>query len=156
MPASKCWSATADVGDDFRIAIVNPTTGSLLRVRRLVAYFECIVRASPSVVADIFLRTHQREINERSTIGGRKLGGVATASRAPPNAGLKTEGNCNTVHGLQPVGSALTMRSSLIWQLASLEGLGAAAGRPRVEAPGTAVIFDVQLLYMPNVSDFDE
>ncbi len=115
-----------------------------------------IVRASPSVIANIFLRTHQREIDERSAIGGRKLGGVATASRAPSNAGLKIEGNCNTVRGLQPVGSSLTMRSSLIWQLASLKGLDAAAGRPRVETFGTTVIFDVQLLHMPNVLDFDE
>jgi peptidylprolyl isomerase len=53
------------------------------------------------------------------------------------------------------VGSALMMRSLLIWQLAFPKGLGAAAGRPRV-APSTPVIFDVQLLYIPGVSDFDE
>jgi hypothetical protein len=53
------------------------------------------------------------------------------------------------------VGSALMRRSSLIWQLAFPEGLGAAAGIPRV-APSTPVIFDVQLLYTPGVSDFDE
>ncbi|CAN5950579.1 unnamed protein product [Sphagnum jensenii] len=46
--------------------------------------------------------------------------------------------------------------SSLIWQLAFPKGLSAAVGRPRVAAPGTPVVFDVQLLYMPNVSDFDE
>jgi hypothetical protein len=33
--------------------------------------------------------------------------------------------------------------------------LGAAVGRPRV-APSTPVIFDVQLLYVPGVSDFDK
>jgi hypothetical protein len=53
------------------------------------------------------------------------------------------------------VGSALMMRSLLIWQLAFPKGLGAAAGRPRV-APSIPVIFDVQLLYIPGVSDFDE
>ncbi len=46
-----------------------------------------------SIVVDIFLRAHQHEIDERSTIGGCKLGGVATASRASLNAGLKIEGN---------------------------------------------------------------
>ncbi len=53
------------------------------------------------------------------------------------------------------VGSALMTRSLLIWQLAFPKGLGAAAGRPRV-APNTPVVFDVQLLYIPGVSDFDE
>jgi hypothetical protein len=53
------------------------------------------------------------------------------------------------------VGSALMMRSLLIWQLAFPKGLGATAGRPRV-APSTPVIFDIQLLYIPGVSDFDE
>jgi hypothetical protein len=53
------------------------------------------------------------------------------------------------------VGSAPMTRSSLIWQLAFLKGFDAVAGRPRV-APSTPVIFDVQLLYMPNVFDFDE
>ncbi len=53
------------------------------------------------------------------------------------------------------VGSALMTRSSLIWQLAFPEGLGAAAGILRV-APSTPVIFDVQLLYIPGVSDFGE
>jgi hypothetical protein len=53
------------------------------------------------------------------------------------------------------VGSALMMRSLLIWQLAFPKGLGAAAGRPRV-APSIPVIFYVQLLYIPGVSDFDE
>jgi len=53
------------------------------------------------------------------------------------------------------VGSALMMRSLLIWQLAFPKGLGAAVGRPRV-APSTPVIFDVQLLYILGVSDFDE
>ncbi len=48
------------------------------------------------------------------------------------------------------VGSASTMRLSLIWQLAFPKGLGAAAGRPRV-APRTPVIFDVLLLYIPGV-----
>ncbi len=57
--------------------------------------------------------------------------------------------------GLQRVGSALMTRSSLIWQLAFPKGLGATAGRPRV-ARSTPVIFDVQLLYVPGVSDFDE
>ncbi len=42
-------------------------------------------------------------------------------------------------------------RSSLIWQLAFPKGLSAAARRPRV-APNTLVIFDVQLLYILNVS----
>jgi hypothetical protein len=54
------------------------------------------------------------------------------------------------------VGSTLMKRSLLIWQLAFPKGLGAAIGRPRVAAPSIPVIFDVQLLYMPNVSDFDE
>jgi hypothetical protein len=53
------------------------------------------------------------------------------------------------------VGFALMTRSLLIWQLAFPKGLGATAGRPRV-APSTPVIFDVQLLYIPSVSDFDE
>jgi hypothetical protein len=53
------------------------------------------------------------------------------------------------------VGSALMTRSLLIWQLAFPKGLGAVAGRPRV-APNTPIIFDVQLLYIPGVSDFDE
>ncbi len=53
------------------------------------------------------------------------------------------------------VGSASMTRSSLIWQLAFPEGLGAAVRIPRV-APNTPVIFDVQLLYVPGVSDFDE
>jgi peptidylprolyl isomerase len=53
------------------------------------------------------------------------------------------------------VGSASMTRSSLIWQLAFPEGLGAAVRIPRV-APNTPVIFDVQLLYTPGVSDFDE
>ncbi len=57
--------------------------------------------------------------------------------------------------GLQSVGSALMTRLSLIWQLAFPKGLGATAGRPRV-APSIPVIFDVQLLYVPGVSDFDE
>jgi peptidylprolyl isomerase len=47
------------------------------------------------------------------------------------------------------------LRSLLIWQLAFPKGFGAAAGRPRL-APITPVIFDVQLLYIPGVSDFDE
>jgi peptidylprolyl isomerase len=53
------------------------------------------------------------------------------------------------------VGSALMTRSLLIWQLTFPKGLGATAGRPRV-APSTLVIFDVQLLYIPGVLDFDE
>jgi peptidylprolyl isomerase len=53
------------------------------------------------------------------------------------------------------VGSALMMRLLLIWQLAFPKGLRATAGRPRV-APSTPVIFDVQLLYIPGVSDFGE
>ncbi len=53
------------------------------------------------------------------------------------------------------VGCALMMRLLLVWQLAFPKGLSAAAGRPRV-APSTPVIFDVQLLYIPGVSDFDE
>ncbi len=53
------------------------------------------------------------------------------------------------------VGCALMTRSLFIWQLAFPKGLGAAARRPRV-APSTPVIFDVQLLYIPGVSDFDE
>jgi hypothetical protein len=53
------------------------------------------------------------------------------------------------------VGSALMTISLLIWQLTFPKGLGAIARRPRV-APGTPVIFDVQLFYIPNVSDFDE
>jgi peptidylprolyl isomerase len=53
------------------------------------------------------------------------------------------------------VGCALMMRFLLVWQLAFPKGLSAAAGRPRV-APSTPVIFDVQLLYIPGVSDFDE
>lgn len=40
-------------------------------------------------------------------------------------------------------------------ELAFPKGLGAAPGRPRVGA-STPVIFDVQLLYIPGVSDFDE
>ncbi len=48
------------------------------------------------------------------------------------------------------IGSASTMRLSLIWQLAFPKGLCAAAGRPRV-APRTPVIFDVLLLYIPGV-----
>jgi len=53
------------------------------------------------------------------------------------------------------VGSPLMMRLLLIWQLAFPRGLRAAAGRPRV-AHSTPVMFDVQLLYIPGVSDFDE
>ncbi len=53
------------------------------------------------------------------------------------------------------VGSALMMRLLLIWQLAFPKGLHVAGGRPRV-APSTPVIFDVQLLYIPGVSDFGE
>jgi hypothetical protein len=53
------------------------------------------------------------------------------------------------------VGFALMTRSLLIWQPTFPKGLGAAAGRPRV-APSTPVLFDVQLLYIPGVSDFDE
>jgi peptidylprolyl isomerase len=53
------------------------------------------------------------------------------------------------------VGSALMMRSLLIWELAFPKGLGAAARRPRV-APSTPIIFNVQLLYILGVSDFDE
>jgi hypothetical protein len=49
------------------------------------------------------------------------------------------------------VGSALMTRSLLIWQLAFPKGLAATAGRLRV-APSTPIIFDVQLLYIPNVS----
>jgi len=108
-----------------------------------------------SLPTSFFVRASP-EVDERSTIGGCKLGGVAIASRASPNAGLKIEGNCITICGLQRVGSALMKGSSLIWQLAFPKGLSAAAGRSRVAAPGTPVVFDVQLLYMPNVSDFDE
>jgi hypothetical protein len=46
-----------------------------------------------SIVVDIFLRAHQREVDEHSTIGGCKLGGVAIASKASQNAGLKIKGN---------------------------------------------------------------
>jgi peptidylprolyl isomerase len=53
------------------------------------------------------------------------------------------------------VGSALMTRSLFIWQLAFPKGLSAAAGRPRV-APSTPVLFNVQLLYIPNVSNFNE
>jgi peptidylprolyl isomerase len=53
------------------------------------------------------------------------------------------------------VGSALMTRSLLIWQLAFPKGLGAATRRPRV-APSTPVISDIQLLYIPGVSNFDE
>jgi hypothetical protein len=49
------------------------------------------------------------------------------------------------------VGSTLMTRSLLIWQLAFPKGLAAAAGRLRV-APSTPIIFDVQLLYIPNAS----
>jgi len=49
------------------------------------------------------------------------------------------------------VGSALMTRSLLIPQLAFLKGLVVAAGRLRV-APSTPIIFDVQLLYIPNFS----
>jgi peptidylprolyl isomerase len=49
------------------------------------------------------------------------------------------------------VSSALMMRSLFIWQLAFPKGLAVAAGRLRV-APSTPIIFDVQLLYIPNVS----
>lgn len=37
-------------------------------------------------------------------------------------------------------------------QLAFPKGLGAAAGRPRVP-PSSPVVFDVQLLYIPGISD---
>ncbi len=53
------------------------------------------------------------------------------------------------------IGSALMMRLLLIWQLAFPKGLRAAARIPRV-APSTPVMFDVQLLYIPSVLDFDE
>jgi peptidylprolyl isomerase len=53
------------------------------------------------------------------------------------------------------VGFTLMMRLLLIWQLAFPKGLHAIAGRPRA-APSTLVMFDVQLLYIPGVSDFDE
>jgi peptidylprolyl isomerase len=53
------------------------------------------------------------------------------------------------------VGSTLMTRSLLIWQLAFPKGFGATAGTPRI-APSTPVIFDVQLLYILGVSDFDE
>jgi hypothetical protein len=53
------------------------------------------------------------------------------------------------------VGSASMTRSSLIWQLAFPEGLGAAVRILKV-APSTPIIFDVQLLYTPGVSNFDE
>ncbi len=53
------------------------------------------------------------------------------------------------------VGSTLMAKSLLIWQLAFPKGLGVVAGRPKV-APSIPIIFDVQLLYIPNVSDFDE
>jgi hypothetical protein len=46
-------------------------------------------------------------------------------------------------------------RSLSIWQPTFPKGLGATAGRPRV-APSTPIIFDVQLLYIPGVSNFDE
>jgi hypothetical protein len=49
------------------------------------------------------------------------------------------------------VGSALMMRSLLIWQLAFPKGLVVAVERLRV-APSTPIIFDVQLLYIPNAS----
>ncbi len=53
------------------------------------------------------------------------------------------------------VGSALMMRLLLIWQLAFPKGLRATATRPKV-TPSTPVIFDVQLSYIPGVSDFGE
>uniref|UniRef100_A0A7I4FPX0 peptidylprolyl isomerase n=1 Tax=Physcomitrium patens TaxID=3218 RepID=A0A7I4FPX0_PHYPA len=40
-------------------------------------------------------------------------------------------------------------------ELAFPKGLGAAAGRPRVP-PSSPVIFDVSLLYIPGISDFEE
>jgi len=82
MHASECWSGTIDVKNNFRIAIVSPTTGS-----------PGVLFVPPSVVVDIFLRAHQCEVNERSTIGGCKLDGVAIASKAFQNARLKIEGN---------------------------------------------------------------
>jgi len=51
------------------------------------------------------------------------------------------------------VGFALMTRSWLIWRLAFPKGLGAPAGRLKA-APNTPIIFDVQLLYIPNVSFF--
>ncbi len=82
MHASECWNETIDVKDNFRIAIVSPMTGS-----------PGVLFVPPSVIVDIFLRAHQREVDKRSTIGGYKLGGVAIASKASQNAGLKIEGN---------------------------------------------------------------
>jgi len=104
----------------------------------------------PSVAVNVLLRAHQREVDKRSTVGVYKLGGVAIASRASRNVGLKNRRELDYNMWIS-VSSALMTRSSLIWQLAFPKGLGAAAGRPRV-APSTPVIFDVQLLYILNVS----
>ena len=49
----------------------------------------------------------------------------------------------------------LIICSFSLWQLAFPKGLGAAAGRPRVP-PSSPVIFDVNLVYIPGLSDLDE
>ncbi len=53
MHASECWSGTIDVEDNFRIAIVSPTTVS-----------HGILFMPPLVVVDFFLCAHQHEVDE--------------------------------------------------------------------------------------------
>ncbi|CAM6055501.1 unnamed protein product [Sphagnum tenellum] len=70
MHASECWNGTIGLEDNFRIAIVRPTT------------VDCgILFVPPSVVVDIFVRTSTKSSSVRALKpGGRKLGGVVTAS----------------------------------------------------------------------------
>ncbi len=104
-----------------------------------------------SVAVDILLCAHRREVDERSTVGVYKLGGVATTSRASQNVGLEKSKGI----GLQYVDICwfCTDDEIIVDMAASISqpALAAATGRLRV-APSTPIIFDVQLLYIPNVS----
>lgn len=71
------------------------------------------------------------------------------------NSGLNTNfSNSQPVYTMY-MSLKLIICSSSLWQLAFPKGLGAAAGRPRVP-PSSPVIFDVNLVYIPGISDLDE
>lgn len=71
------------------------------------------------------------------------------------NSGLSTNfSNSQPVYAMY-ISLELIICSSSLWQLAFPKGLGAAAGRPRVP-PSSPVIFDVNLVYIPGISDLDE
>lgn len=57
--------------------------------------------------------------------------------------------------GLKTMKTGGVRRLFIPGDLAFPKGLPAAAGRPRVP-PGSPVIFDVQLLYIPGFDDEDE